>query len=87
MAWAGGGPWTIPDWPGGAVTTVGLLVAPRDVFAWSSNTFSATSERQLLTLTNQARASAGLRSLRVDSTLASLARWRSKDISVADSRQ
>ena len=62
------------------VTTVGLLVAPRDVFAWSSNTFSATSERQLLTLTNQARASAGLRSLRVDSTLASLARWRSKDM-------
>ena len=31
-------------------------------------------------LTNQARASAGLRSLKVDSTLTSVARWRSKDM-------
>jgi uncharacterized protein YkwD len=63
-----------------AVTSLGMLVAPREALAWSNDSFSSTSERQLLTLTNQARASAGLRALKVDSTLASLARWRSKDM-------
>ena len=62
------------------VTSLGVLIAPRGALAWSSSTFSSTSERQLLTLTNQARASAGLRALKVDSTLSSLARWRSKDM-------
>jgi len=56
------------------------LAAPARVAAWSSGTFSSTSERELIALTNRSRASAGLRSLRVDSTLTSVARWRSKDM-------
>jgi uncharacterized protein YkwD len=60
--------------------TVGVFALPATATAWSSGGFSSASESELLQLTNQARASAGLRSLRVDSTLASLARWRSKDM-------
>jgi uncharacterized protein YkwD len=56
------------------------LAAPARVAAWSSGTFSSASERELIALTNRSRASAGLRSLRVDSTLTSVARWRSKDM-------
>jgi uncharacterized protein YkwD len=62
------------------ISSLGLLTVPRAALGWSPSTFSSTSEHQLLTLTNQARASAGLRALKVDSTLASLARWRSKDM-------
>jgi uncharacterized protein YkwD len=55
-------------------TSAGLLALPGRALGWSANTFSSTSEQQLFTLTNQARASAGLRTLRWDSTLAGLAR-------------
>jgi uncharacterized protein YkwD len=61
-------------------TSAGLLALPGRALGWSANTFSSTSEQQLFTLTNQARASAGLRTLRWDSTLAGLARWRSQDM-------
>jgi uncharacterized protein YkwD len=67
-----------------ALTAVGLFAAPRTTLAWDANTFSSSSEQQLVSLTNQARAAAGLRSLRVDSTLTSIARWRSKDMIVRD---
>ena len=50
----------------------------------TSSTFSTSSASELVTLTNRARASAGLRALKVDSTLASVARWRSKDMIVRD---
>ena len=63
-----------------ACTSVAMLAVPARVTAWSSGTFSSTSERELIALTNRSRASAGLRSLRVDSTLTSVARWRSKDM-------
>jgi uncharacterized protein YkwD len=63
-----------------AFTSAVGLAMPRPVAAWSANTFSSSSERELVALTNRSRASAGLRSLRVDSTLASVARWRSKDM-------
>jgi uncharacterized protein YkwD len=63
-----------------SVSTIGLLAHPSPVEAWSANTFNSTAERQLVALTNQARAAAGRRSLRVDSVLTSLARWRSKDM-------
>jgi len=66
------------------LTSIGLLAFPRTTLAWSANSFSSDSERQLVALTNQARASAGLRALRVDSTLTSIARWRSKDMIVRD---
>jgi uncharacterized protein YkwD len=65
-----------------AATSIGMLSLPSTTLAWSPNTFNSSSERQLVSLTNQARASAGLKSLRVDSTLASIARSRSKDMIV-----
>jgi uncharacterized protein YkwD len=65
-----------------ALTSIGLLAAPRTTLAWDANSFNSTSERQLVSLTNQARASYGLRALKIDSTLTSIARWRSKDMIV-----
>ena len=58
------------------------LLLPVTAFAWGSNAFSSSSEQQLFQLTNQARAAAGLKSLHWDSTLASLARARAKDMIV-----
>ena len=63
-----------------ALTSVGLLAAPKATLAWDANSFSSSSEAQLVSLTNQARAAAGLKALKVDSKLASIARWRSKDM-------
>ena len=63
-----------------AATSVFTLAAPAATLAWDAGTFSSTSESQLVTLTNRARASAGLKALKVDSTLHSVARWRSKDM-------
>jgi uncharacterized protein YkwD len=60
--------------------TLGAFVSPEPVFGWDANSFSSTSEAQLFRLTNQARASAGLRALRLDSRLTSIARWRSRDM-------
>ena len=65
-----------------ALTSVGLLANPAHVFAWDANSFSPADEQELITLTNQARANAGLRALKVDSALTSIARWRSKDMIV-----
>jgi uncharacterized protein YkwD len=64
------------------ITAVGLLAVPAPTLAtaWSPGTYSSASETQLNTLQNQARASAGLRALKVDSTLRTIARWRSKDM-------
>jgi len=62
------------------LSSFAILATPKSVAAWSSGTFSSASERELIALTNRSRASAGLRSLRVDSTLTSVARWRSKDM-------
>ena len=64
------------------ITSVFTLVAPAETFAWDKNSFSSSSAADLVALTNRSRASAGLRSLRVDSTLSSVARWRSKDMIV-----
>ena len=63
-----------------AITAVGVLAVPHPVLAWSSGSFSSSSEKTLVSLTNKSRASAGLRALKVDSTLTSIARWRSKDM-------
>ena len=43
-----------------ALTSVGLLANPAHVFAWDANSFSPADEQELITLTNQARANAGL---------------------------
>ena len=65
-------------------SSLGVLATPATTLGWSANGFSSSSERELLALTNQARASAGKRSLQWDSALASIARWRSKDMIVRD---
>ena len=62
------------------LTSVFTLAAPVATFGWSGGTFSSTSESDLVAMTNRARASAGLKALKVDSTLHSVARWRSKDM-------
>jgi uncharacterized protein YkwD len=63
-----------------AFSSVGLLAAPTATFAWGAGSFSSASEQQLVALTNQSRANAGRRALRVDSALTSIARYRSKDM-------
>jgi uncharacterized protein YkwD len=62
-----------------ATTAVGLAI-PAPTLAWDSNEFSSASEHQLIALTNESRAAAGLKSLKISSTLSSIARWRSKDM-------
>ncbi len=62
------------------LTSVFTLAVPVATLAWSTGTFSATSESDLVAMTNRARASAGLKALKVDSTLHTVARWRSKDM-------
>ena len=64
--------------------SVGALATPSPAAAWAGSSFSAASEAELLQRTNQARASAGLPALKVDAKLASVARWRSKDMIVRD---
>ena len=62
----------------------GLLIAPTPAFGWDPGAFSRASEDQLVALQNQARASAGLRTLKVDPTLQAAARWRAKDMAQRD---
>jgi uncharacterized protein YkwD len=63
-----------------AATALGIAAIPAPVLAWDSSSFSSSDEQALFALTNQARASAGLSTLKWDSTLASIARWRSQDM-------
>jgi uncharacterized protein YkwD len=65
-------------------TSAGLASMPGRALGWSDNSFDSASEQQLFTLTNQARASAGLASMSWDSTLAGVARWRSQDMATRD---
>jgi uncharacterized protein YkwD len=67
-----------------ALSSAGVLATPAAANAWADNTWSSESENQLLTLTNQSRAAAGLPALKMDTQLRDLARWRSKDM---DDRQ
>jgi uncharacterized protein YkwD len=62
------------------ISSVFAFAAPSATFAWDTNSFSSSSAADLVALTNRSRASAGLRALRVDSSLSSVARWRSKDM-------
>ena len=63
-----------------ASTSVATFVIPARTLAWDGGTFSADSEAELVALTNRSRANAGLKALRVDATLSSVARWRSQDM-------
>ena len=67
-----------------ALTSGATLVAPAPTYAWAANTFSSASEKQLVSLHNQARAAAGLKALRVDKALTLIAESRSKDMIVRD---
>ena len=62
------------------ISSVFTFAAPSETFAWDKNSFSSSSAADLVALTNRSRASAGLRALKVDSKLAGVARWRSKDM-------
>jgi len=62
------------------LTSFFTLAAPAATLAWDAGSFSSASEADLVALTNRSRASAGLKALKVDSTLRSVARWRSKDM-------
>jgi uncharacterized protein YkwD len=64
-------------------SSAGLFLAPA-VRAWDLNSFSSGSESQLITLQNQARASGGLKALKLDTALRTIARWRSKDMAQRD---
>ncbi|HEY6569533.1 MAG TPA: CAP domain-containing protein [Candidatus Limnocylindrales bacterium] len=63
-----------------ATTSVGLLAAPHPALAWDAGEYSGPSESMLISLQNQARASAGKKSLKLDADLRTIARWRSKDM-------
>jgi uncharacterized protein YkwD len=63
-----------------AVTSIASFARPQAAFAWDGGAFSSASEKDLVALTNRSRAAAGLKALKVDSTLTSVARWRSKDM-------
>ena len=63
-----------------AISSIIGLARPQPALAWATGTFSSASERDLIALTNRSRAAAGLRTLKVDSTLTAVARWRSKDM-------
>ena len=67
-----------------AITSVVGLAHPGAALAWDAGSYSSASERELVALTNRSRAAAGLRSLKVDSALTSIARWRSKDMIARD---
>ena len=66
------------------VVTASQLAAPARTLAWDPGAFSPESETSLVALHNQARAAAGLRALKTDSTLRSVARWRAKDMAERD---
>jgi len=57
-------------------TSVFSLATPAVTLAWDAGAPSSASEKQLVALTNQSRAAAGLKALKVDSTLTAVARWR-----------
>ena len=62
------------------LATSGLAFLPGRVAAWTPGDYNAASESDLVALTNQARAAAGLPALKVNATLRGIARWRSKDM-------
>jgi uncharacterized protein YkwD len=62
------------------ITSLGLLSTPRPAYAWDTNTFSSSSESMLISMQNQARASAGRKALKLDTALRKVARWRAKDM-------
>jgi uncharacterized protein YkwD len=65
-----------------AIAAAALLAvsSPGVILAWDDYSFSSSSENEMLTLINQARAARGLPALNDNNNLADVARWRSKDM-------
>ena len=61
-----------------------LIGASGSTLAWSAGAFSSSDEHLLLSLTNQDRASSGLKALTNDSYLHKEAEWRAKDMGDRD---
>ncbi len=59
---------------------VSAAVLPPAPTTWGVRAYSPAAEQLLVALTNDARASTGLPPLAMDARLASLARWRSRDM-------
>jgi uncharacterized protein YkwD len=72
----------------GALLTLLLalsFIAPaQPVAAWVSGQFNGAQESLLFSLTNQARAAAGVPPVRLNTSLRTVARWRSQDMAVRD---
>jgi uncharacterized protein YkwD len=64
----------------GLVAMLLTVISPAIVRGWDQYSFSAANEDKLVTLINQARASAGLPALADNNALHDVARWRSKDM-------
>lgn len=64
----------------GMVAILLAVISPAVTYGWDNYTFSSAAEDKIVTLINQARASAGLPALADNSALAGVARWRSKDM-------
>ena len=63
-----------------ACAVAGTLALPLAGAVQGAPSSSVASERDLIALTNRSRAAAGLKALKVSSTLTSIARWRSADM-------
>ena len=73
-------PRRVPLFAAVAAAVLMAIGSPAAVLGWTNYTFSSADEAQMVTLINQARASAGLPSLGVVSALTDVARSRSKDM-------
>lgn len=67
-----------------ALAALGGFATPRTTFAWDTGGYSGASETRLVALHNGARASAGLPTLKFDSRLRAIARWRARDLAERD---
>src|ERR1035437_6624046 len=67
-----------------ALATAFLIGASGSTLAWGGGSFSSSDEHLLLSLTNQDRASSGLKALTNDSYLHKEAEWRAKDMGDRD---
>jgi len=63
-----------------ACALVGTMALPLAATVQGASSSGASSERDLIALTNRTRAAAGLKALKVSSTLTAVARWRSADM-------
>jgi uncharacterized protein YkwD len=64
----------------GLASILMATLSPALAYGWDNYSFNATAEDKLVTLINQARASAGLPALNDNAALHDVARWRSKDM-------